>query len=72
MTMIYHSLSKKVLAPSSHEPQSLVPTELLEARLDTLEQDTMGDSWRNVLKPEFKKPYFQKVLGFYLYNPSYR
>jgi uracil-DNA glycosylase len=29
--------------------------------MESLERDTMGDSWRSALEKEFIKPYFQKV-----------
>ncbi|KAJ3513054.1 hypothetical protein NLJ89_g3158 [Agrocybe chaxingu] len=32
--------------------------------LDTLETDTMGESWLEALKPEFKKPYFTQLKKF--------
>jgi hypothetical protein len=36
--------------------------ETIQATLDTLEEDTMHQSWRDVLGSEFSKPYFKKVL----------
>jgi len=29
--------------------------------IDSLERDTMGETWFDVLGPEFTKPYFRKV-----------
>lgn len=36
--------------------------ESIQAILDTLEEETMDQSWRNALSAEFTKPYFKKVL----------
>lgn len=33
----------------------------IEAAVDSLEKDTMGTSWYDVLEPEFDKPYFLQV-----------
>ena len=33
-----------------------------KAILDSLEADTMHESWQEALQPEFKKPYFTKVM----------
>ncbi|KAG6903182.1 hypothetical protein C0995_002725 [Termitomyces sp. Mi166 len=38
----------------------------IEQRLASLERDTMGESWFQVLKPEFEKPYFCKLKTFLL------
>ncbi|PPQ62789.1 hypothetical protein CVT24_000483 [Panaeolus cyanescens] len=35
-----------------------------EALLETLEEDTMEESWRKALSPEFKKPYFIKLKKY--------
>lgn len=36
----------------------------VEAALNDLEKDTLDESWYNVLEPEFKKPYFNKLKDF--------
>ncbi|KAG6894862.1 uracil DNA glycosylase, partial [Termitomyces sp. T32_za158] len=38
----------------------------VEQRLASLERDTMGESWFQVLEPEFEKPYFRKLKAFLL------
>ena len=38
-----------------------MPTAFSAAALESLEQNTMGDSWRGALDQEFAKPYFRKV-----------
>ncbi len=37
---------------------------IAQAILDTLEEDTMDQSWKIALEPEFKKPYFLKVRPY--------
>ncbi|KAG6911439.1 hypothetical protein DXG01_014513 [Tephrocybe rancida] len=38
----------------------------VEQRLASLEEETMGESWFKVLKPEFEKAYFKKLKTFLL------
>jgi hypothetical protein len=45
-------------ATSSSQLQTVVVT---KAVLDSLEANTMHESWQKALQPEFKKPYFTKV-----------
>ncbi|KAF8654128.1 hypothetical protein AX16_003659 [Volvariella volvacea WC 439] len=44
--------------------ESSSSTAVLQASLEMLEQDTMGASWRDALKTEFKKPYFIQLKQF--------
>jgi len=50
-------------AASSSQPQTVVVT---KAILDSLEVNTMHESWQKALEPEFKKPYFTKLKTFLL------
>lgn len=45
---------------SSSQSQAVVVT---KAILDSLEADTMHESWQKALQPEFNKPYFTKVMN---------
>jgi len=38
----------------------------VKTTIESLERDTMGDSWRIALEKEFMKPYFHKVCSNYL------
>jgi len=48
---------------SSSQSQAVVVT---KAILDSLEADTMHESWQKALQPEFNKPYFTKLKTFLL------
>lgn len=52
------ALSEASTSKSSSSKQAEV---IAQAILDTLEDDTMDESWKIALAPEFKKPYFLKV-----------
>lgn len=51
--------SSKLLPPT--EPEAKLKDVDVGAVIDTLEQNTMGETWLNALQPEFKKPYFLQV-----------
>ncbi|CAA7258738.1 unnamed protein product [Cyclocybe aegerita] len=70
--------AKKATADAKEEPEAssskarttaaaevaLQEKAMTQGILDTLETDTMGESWLEVLKPEFKKPYFTQLKKF--------
>lgn len=51
--------AEKLDATSSSQSQT---TAVTKAILDSLEVDTMHESWQTALQHEFKKPYFTKVM----------
>lgn len=55
------SVASSTAAVSQTDPSSSKPVVDVRATLETLELDTMGATWLEELKSEFKKPYFLKV-----------
>ena len=55
-----------VFASSSSVQANISQTKAVtQAMLDTLEGDTMEESWRKALQPEFQKSYFTSVCLLY-------